>query len=176
MEIHTSKLTDSVVTALMPKAKEYEVHDTLRDGLRLRVNPGGTKSWTLFYHRDGRNRRLGLGRYPFVSLARARERAAEALGRIKGPERADPAQEIAVQRTAPTFGELAALFLEGQHFATRAQKTQRSSAGSSKVTSFQNGRVGGYPRPIDRRSSAGGTESSRKVERTWRTGAANTCS
>jgi len=125
MEIHTSKLTDSVVTALKPKAKEYEVHDTLRDGLRLRVNPGGTKSWTLFYHRDGRNRRLGLGRYPGVSLARARERAAEALGRIKGPERADPAQEIAVQRSAPTFGELAALFLESQHFATRAQKTQK---------------------------------------------------
>ena len=62
---------------------------------------------------------------PLVSLARARERAAEALGRIKGPERADPAQEIAVQRSAPTFGELAALFLESQHFATRAQKTQK---------------------------------------------------
>jgi hypothetical protein len=108
-----------------PAAKEYEIHDALRDGLRLRVNPGGTKSWTLFYHRDGRNRRLGLGRYPWISLSRARERAAEALGRIKGPERADPAQESAVQRSAATFGELAALFLESQHFVTRADSTQK---------------------------------------------------
>lgn len=61
---HKSRLTDSVVMALKPAPKEYEVHDTLRDGLCLRVNPGGTKSWTLFYHRDGRNRPLGLGRYP----------------------------------------------------------------------------------------------------------------
>jgi integrase len=125
MNIHESRLTDAAVMALKPAAKEYEVHDTLRDGLRIRVNPGGTKSWTLFYHRDGRNRRLGLGRYPRVSLSHARERAAAELGRIKGPERADPAVEIAVQRSAPTFGELAALFLKSQHFATRALKTQR---------------------------------------------------
>jgi hypothetical protein len=51
MNTHESRLTDAVVSALKPAAKEYEVHDTLRDGLRLRVNPGGTKSWTLFYHR-----------------------------------------------------------------------------------------------------------------------------
>lgn len=125
MNTQKSRLTDAVVMALKPVAKEYEVHDTLRDGLRLRVNPGGTKSWTLFYHRDGRNRRIGLGRYPWVSLSHARERAAQALGRIKGPERADPAQEIAVQRSAPTFGELAALFLKSQHFATRAQSTRK---------------------------------------------------
>ena len=62
MEVRKSKLTETAVAALKPAAKEYEVHDTLRDGLRLRVNPGGTKSWTLFYHRDGRHRRVGLGR------------------------------------------------------------------------------------------------------------------
>ncbi len=125
--MHTSKsrLTDSLVSALKPATKEYEVHDTLRDGLRIRINPGGTKSWTLFYHREGRNRRLGLGRYPSVSLSHARERAAEALGKIKGPERGDPAQEVAIQRAAPTFGELADLFLASQHFATRAEKTKR---------------------------------------------------
>jgi hypothetical protein len=125
IEVRTSKLTEAAVAALKPAAKEYEVHDTLRDGLRLRVNPGGTKSWSLFYHRDGRKRRIDLGRYPWVSLSRARERAAEAFGRIKGPERADPAREIAIQRTAPTFGELAALFLESRHFATRAASTQK---------------------------------------------------
>ena len=119
------RLTDAAVNGLRPAEQEFEVHDTVRDGLRLRVGPGGTKSWTFFYHRDGRNRRLGLGRYPFVSLSHARERAAEALGKIKGPERGDPAQETATQRGAPSFGELADLFLASQHFETRAASTRR---------------------------------------------------
>src|SRR5262245_7144111 len=125
MDAHKSRLTEAVVLALKPAAEEYEVHDTLRDGLRLRVGPGGTKSWTLFYHREGRNRRLGLGRFPKVSLTRAREEAAAAVGSIKGPERGDPAREIAAHRSAPTFGELADLFLASQHFATRAESTRR---------------------------------------------------
>ena len=120
-----SRLTDASVQALKPEPTEYEVHDTLTDGLRLRVGPGGTKSWTLYYHRDGRNRRLGLGRYPGVSLTHARERAAQALGRIKGPERGDPAHDVAVQRAAPTFGELADFFVQSQHFQTRAGSTKK---------------------------------------------------
>src|SRR5262249_2904253 len=40
---------------MKPGAGEYEVHDTLADGLLLRVGPGSTKSWTLYYHRDVRN-------------------------------------------------------------------------------------------------------------------------
>jgi integrase len=120
-----SRLTDASVQASKPEAREYEIHDILEDGLRLRVGPGGTKSWTLFYHRDGTNRRLGLGRYPQVSLTRAREKAAQARGRIKGPERGDPAREIALHRSGPTFGELADLFLSSQHFETRAQTTKK---------------------------------------------------
>jgi integrase len=124
--VKKSRLTDASVQALKPAAgEEYEVHDLLMDGLRLRVGRGGTKSWTLFYHRDGRNRRLGLGRYPKVTLSQARSSAAQALGRIKGPERGDPAHDAAVQRAAPTFGELADMFLESQHFRTRAESTKK---------------------------------------------------
>jgi integrase len=119
------RLTDASVQALKPEAAEYEVHDLLVDGLRLRVGRGGTKSWTLFYHRDGKNRRLGLGRYPAVTLTRARERAAHALGRVKGPERGDPAGDAAAQRSGLTFDGLADLFLSSQHFATRAETTKK---------------------------------------------------
>jgi hypothetical protein len=122
---HRLKLTDAAVRALKPAAIEYEVHDTVVDGFRLRVGRGGAKSWTLFYHRDDRNRRLGLGRYPFVSLFRARQDATAALGKIKGPERGDPAEARSVQRNSETFGDLANLFLASQHFATRAESTQK---------------------------------------------------
>ena len=47
-------------------------------GLFLYVKPSGTRSWVLRYQVQGRRRDLGLGAYPDVSLAMARERAAEA--------------------------------------------------------------------------------------------------
>ncbi|MDO6729586.1 integrase arm-type DNA-binding domain-containing protein [Marinovum sp. 2_MG-2023] len=47
-------------------------------GLFLYVKPSGARSWVLRYQVHGRRRDLGLGPYPDVSLAMARERASEA--------------------------------------------------------------------------------------------------
>ena len=47
-------------------------------GLCLRVTPPSACSWVLRFMIDGKAREMGLGRYPDVSLAEARERAAEA--------------------------------------------------------------------------------------------------
>lgn len=47
-------------------------------GLFLYVKPTGARSWVLRYQVQGRRRDLGLGSYPDVSLAMARDRAAEA--------------------------------------------------------------------------------------------------
>ncbi|MDF1586459.1 tyrosine-type recombinase/integrase [Marinimicrococcus flavescens] len=44
-------------------------------GLRLTVRTGGSRSWTLRYQMAGRRRDMGLGRFPDVSLAKAREKA-----------------------------------------------------------------------------------------------------
>ena len=46
-------------------------------GLHLYVNPSGRKSWVLRITVDGRRRDIGLGGFPFVSLARAREKATD---------------------------------------------------------------------------------------------------
>ncbi len=43
------------------------------DGLYLSVAPAGTKSWVQRIVVHGRRRDIGLGPYPTVSLARARE-------------------------------------------------------------------------------------------------------
>ena len=47
-------------------------------GLFLYVKPSGTRSWMLRFQVQGRRRDLGLGAYPDVTLAMARERATEA--------------------------------------------------------------------------------------------------
>ena len=55
-------------------------------GLFLYVKPSGTRSWILRYQVQSRRRDLGLGAYPDVSLAMARERAAEARQLIANGE------------------------------------------------------------------------------------------
>lgn len=45
------------------------------DGLRLKVSKAGTKSWLYRYRLHGRQREMGLGRYPQRSLAGARREA-----------------------------------------------------------------------------------------------------
>jgi hypothetical protein len=56
------------------KAKRPAVlHDG--GGLYLRVSATGTKSWVFRFQLDGKRRDMGLGPYPDVSLARAREKA-----------------------------------------------------------------------------------------------------
>ena len=47
-------------------------------GLFFYVKPTGARSWVLRYQVQGRRRDLGLGAYPDVTLAMARDRAAEA--------------------------------------------------------------------------------------------------
>ncbi len=74
-------------------------------GLYLRIAPGGSKQWVHRVTIGGKRRDIGLGGYPAVTLAKARDmaqanRAAIAEGR-------DPLAEKRQERT-PTFAEAAA--------------------------------------------------------------------
>ncbi len=74
------------------------------EGLHLYISTAGRKSWVQRITIDGRRRDLGLGAYPSVSLAQAREKAAGnravvAKGRDPLAERRSPAM--------PTFREAA---------------------------------------------------------------------
>lgn len=63
---------------LTAKAVENKKQPGLYAGggnLLLRVAPGGTKGWIFRFALNGRTRDAGLGRYPAVSLANAREEA-----------------------------------------------------------------------------------------------------
>lgn len=80
-------------------------------GLFLYVKPTGARSWVLRYQVQGRRRDLGLGPYPDVTLAMARERAAEARRLIA--EGQDPIAKK--QQAKPkTFREAALELIESK--------------------------------------------------------------
>jgi len=80
-------------------------------GFGVRVAQSGRKTFIVRYSaEDGRKRRLTLGAYPLMSLADARDKAREALSAVARGE--DPQARKVAERRAPTFGELAEIYLE----------------------------------------------------------------
>ncbi|MFC3816392.1 tyrosine-type recombinase/integrase [Lysobacter sp. GCM10012299] len=81
----------------------------LGGNLYLFVAPTGSRSWVFRYMQTGKAREMGLGSYPLVSLAEARQKAEEA--RDKTAKRQDPLKVRAAQKAAqseiPTFWEAA---------------------------------------------------------------------
>ncbi len=73
-------------------------------GLHLYISKAGRKSWVLRITVDGRRRDIGLGGFPAVSLASAREKAAD--HRTAVAEGHDPLAEKHAA-ALPTFGEAA---------------------------------------------------------------------
>ena len=53
------------------------------DGLALQVSPSGARSWVLRMAAGGRQREMGLGSFPTVTLAEARERARQCRTLVK---------------------------------------------------------------------------------------------
>jgi integrase len=68
-------LSDEVVAAALPAAREYSLRDTKLPGLALRVLPTGGKSWVMRVQVDGRMRRVTLGDARFMSMQGARSKA-----------------------------------------------------------------------------------------------------
>lgn len=63
-------LTDPRIRQAKPAEKPLNLYDS--GGLYLTVSPTGAKWWRLKYRYAGKERRIGLGAYPEVSLAAAR--------------------------------------------------------------------------------------------------------
>ena len=107
------------------KAKSIKTPGFYRAGftLYLRVVPGGSKSWIQRIVIDGKRHDIGLGGFPTVSLAEARERAFDnrRLARAGG----DP---LALKRKArmPTFRDAARKTFEANRTRWRNDKTARN--------------------------------------------------
>ena len=88
-------LSETTVRMAKPRPKAYRLSDG--HGLYVEVAPNGSRYWRLKYRFEGKEKRLALGVYPVVTLARAREDALEARRLLH--DGVDPSQEEA--RTRP---------------------------------------------------------------------------
>lgn len=107
------------LTAL--KVKNLKDAGTYSDGngLYIKVTPNGSKSWILRYTMDGKPAMMGLGAYPEVSLAEARDRAAE--NKKKARAGINPVEEKKIKaasikaeqsKDVMTFDKCAAKYIE----------------------------------------------------------------
>jgi integrase len=109
-------------------------------GLYLIVKQGTaglTRSWLFRYSIGGRSHWMGLGAYPDVTLARARERAQDARRALS--EGFDPLQRKRDQRAAlrrqhakqvPTFAQCAGAYVESHEKGWRGKRTSQQWVGT----------------------------------------------
>ena len=113
-----SALTDRAVKAATEPGRIFD-----GQGLFLLVTPGGAKIWKQRITVKGRRQELGLGPYPVVTLAKAREVALENRRMVR--EGLSPKVERRRARGIPTFAELARADFEHRKGGWRNAKHAR---------------------------------------------------
>jgi hypothetical protein len=74
----SGNLDAKTIEAAKPRARKYRLSDGGKRGLLLEVKPSGAKVWLCRVTVAGKRRDHGLGGFPTVSLAQARDKALEA--------------------------------------------------------------------------------------------------
>lgn len=93
-------------------------------GLRLVVSDAGAKKWVLRFTIDGRRREMGLGSYPDVGLAEAREKATEYRKQAKAGVDPIEARQIEPEEI-PTFTSCAARYIQAHRRGWKNTKHAR---------------------------------------------------
>jgi len=101
------------------RGKQLDYFDKSLSGFFLRISQEGKKSFGVMYRKGGRLRRMKLGTYPYLTLGKARQKAAKVLRNVELG--LDPAAEKQEHRRAPTFEQIAREYLE------RHAKTKKKS-------------------------------------------------
>lgn len=154
-------LTEIAIKQAKPGPKPIKLAD--ERGLFLLLQPSGGKLWRLKYRIAGKEKKLGLGRYPDVSLKDARARRDEARALVANgvdPSAAKQAQTIAAKlNAATTFGAIADEYLDKASREGRADVTIKKSRW---LLSLMTSSLG--PRPIAEITAAELLATLRKVE------------
>jgi integrase len=97
-------LTDTKIKALKSKNKIYRVADS--HGLVLEVKPSGTKYWRYRYRFETKANMIGMGEYPIISLAQARQnRDKYKVLLYQGVNPSTYKKEIKAEKTAKKISE-----------------------------------------------------------------------
>lgn len=97
-------------------------------GLYMQITPKGGKTWVLRAAMGGRRAEIGLGGFPTVTLAHARDKAREARDKIErgvdpmAERKAARAALVAAARRGMTFAEAGKLYLNAKLDAFRNEK------------------------------------------------------
>lgn len=105
-------LNDTSIRSIKaPAAGRIDYFDDATPGLSLRVTSNDVRTWTVFYRdKNGRQKRMTLGRYPAVKLVDARELARDAQRKVA--HGGDPVVEKRAARDVLTFGDLATEYID----------------------------------------------------------------
>jgi Arm DNA-binding domain/Phage integrase, N-terminal SAM-like domain len=106
------RLTDITLKNLkVPDHGTLSYIDTTLPGFAVRVSPSGVKAFTLVYGKE--RKRANLGRWPIVSIAKARKKAHDLLAE----------RQLGIAHDSPkmTFEEAFTLFLTGYEAKNRAK-------------------------------------------------------
>ena len=135
---HASKrdtITDRAIAKLKAEpGKRLEWADTVVPPLRLRVSDKGAKHWSVVYRvsgagdggKKGSMKRMSLGDYPRVTIAKARDAARDALDLAeRGANPAHQRKSEAIERNARTFEAIVERFID--EYAKLEQKEWKST-------------------------------------------------
>jgi integrase len=114
------KLTKRAIDALTTEGSDYFVWDSHIAGFGVRVMPSGAKTYQAQYRKGGRTRRVSLGRHGKITVDEARRMAKDVMGQVAMGE--NPAEEIALDRRAPTVAALCDRFFR-EHAEERCKPT-----------------------------------------------------
>lgn len=125
-----AKITKRSIDATAPHAsQERFLWDSELPGFGVRVKPSGAKSFLVQYrNKNGRSRRLTLGRYGVLTTEEARDLARLRLAEVR--KGIDPAEMRQVDRTAMTVADLCREYLdrcEKGLIVTRRKKAKKAS-------------------------------------------------
>ena len=115
------RLTDTVITRLRPREREYTVWDGRLPGLGVRVRPSGGRSWIFLLKTGGGTRKISLGPTALKTVEQVR-RECHVLSAAPGNER-DP-EETA--HTVPSFRDFVAGAWKTAHFDRYKPSTRRA--------------------------------------------------
>jgi integrase len=132
-----SKLTDTGLRFYQPRAAQYAIGDAACPGLCIRGTPKGIKTFAFTYRNRGTGKVtwLTLGRYPDLSLTRARELANDARKTVAvGGTPLTPKIEAPKRKKTKTYAELVELYYD-------AKLSTHRSGHRTRVTLQRIGRV-----------------------------------